>query len=392
MGATADAQLDQNQKRRRICILGAGFSHEAGLPLARDLWPEVLRRASRIPGRAEKFLVDLDAYIEYRKACYNETLTRDGVDFEDFLAFLDIEHYLGLRGRHTWSDDGNEGQVVVKTLIGEILTEKTPLPDKVPELYRRFAAGLRPDDLVLTFNYDVLLERALDSVGKPYRMFPQRLRNVTKSVGVPDWDIAEDDPLGEEVVILKMHGSIDWFERPENIVGLDPVFDNAESLGVVPLLDGSQLPDDPLRNMCRVRKIEKLYRPRILFMSTPWLLNPSSMKILYARKLADFWSWLEHKGEYNYDLAIIGFSLPHHDEYARQMLYRLVKNYQTTNWNEDVYGKKKTPLILIDRRQSEEEREKLKKAYAFVDWTKTETRLNGFDEDALDLLFNNSSA
>ena len=38
------------------------------------------------------------------------------------MAFLDVEHYLGLRkGRTTWSTDGNEGQVVVKTLIGEIL-------------------------------------------------------------------------------------------------------------------------------------------------------------------------------------------------------------------------------------------------------------------------------
>jgi hypothetical protein len=161
-------------KRFRIFILGAGFSCPAGLPLATDLWKEVLRRASGMSGRAGFFRDDLNAYIEFRRLSDGVALAPNDVDFEDFMAFLDIEHYLGLRGKDTWSRDGNESQVVVKTLIGEILTELTPASDKIPELYLKFAKLLQPTDYVLTFNYDVLLERALDVVGLSFRLYPWR--------------------------------------------------------------------------------------------------------------------------------------------------------------------------------------------------------------------------
>jgi hypothetical protein len=317
------------------------------------------------------------------------------VDFEEFLAFLDIEHYLGLRGSDTWSVDGNEAQVVVKTLIAEILAEAMPSVEAVPQLYRRFAAGLQPNDYVLTFNYDVLLERALESVGKTFRLFPQRFKNVRRG-------LAEVDTSREEVVILKLHGSIDWFDRTQyceleaafaeqgsHSRPPHPVFANATRLDVVPLVDGPRFPNDPLGHMHRVRKLEDLYRRSVLFYCTPWLLSPSSMKMLYAATLRDFWCGLGDAGTLNFGLAIVGFSLPQHDDYARQVLYRLVKNYQTTYWNEDVFGLKKRPLILIDRRQSEEEMEELRRRYAFVDWAKTRAHMAGFDENALDLLLGN---
>ena len=103
-------------------------------------------------GRAGLFLDELKAYIRFRKECDGVSLTPTEVNFEDFMAFLDVEHYFGLRGSDTWSEDGNEGQVVVKTLIGEILTERTPPIGKLPDLYIRFAELLQPDDYVLTFN------------------------------------------------------------------------------------------------------------------------------------------------------------------------------------------------------------------------------------------------
>lgn len=385
----------QSTNRYRIFVLGAGFSRAAGVPLAFELWRDVQRRARTLSGRAEQFWEDLETYIQYRKACDGVTLTRDQVDFEEFLAFLDIEHYLGLRGSDTWSVDGNEAQVVVKTLIAEILAEAMPSVEAVPQLYRRFAAGLQPNDYVLTFNYDVLLERALESVGKPFRLFPQRFKNVKP-------EFAEVDTSREEVVILKLHGSIDWFDRTQyyeleaafakqgsHSRPPHPVFANATSLDVVPLVDGPRFANDPLRHMHRVRKLEDLYRRSFLFQCTPWLLSPSSMKMLYAATLRDFWYGLGDAGTLNFGLAIIGFSLPQHDDYARQVLYRLVTNYQTTYWNEDVFGLKKRPLILIDRRQSEEEMEELRRRYAFVDWAKTQPYMAGFDENALDLLLGN---
>lgn len=384
--------MSQRTSRYRVFVLGAGFSRAAGLPLAPELWREVQRRARGLTGRAEQFRDDLETYIQYRKDCDGVTLTLDEIDFEEFLAFLDVEHYLGLRGSDTWSVDGNEAQVVVKTLIGEILAEAMPSSDAVPPLYRRFAAGLHPNDYILTFNYDVLLERALESVGKAFRLFPKRFKNVGPGG-------AEVDTSRDEVVILKLHGSIDWFDRTQyreleaafaaqgsRSRPSHPIFSNAADLDVVRLVDGPRFPNDPLREMHRVRRLEDLYRRSFLFRCTPWLLSPSSLKMLYAATLRDFWYGLGDAGTLNFGLAIVGFSLPRQDDYARQVLYRLVTNYQTAYWNDDVCGLKKSPLVLIDRRQSGDELEELRRRYAFVDWTRTRTYMDGLDENAVDLL------
>jgi hypothetical protein len=41
-----------------------------------------------------------------------------------------------------------------------------------------FAEGLQAGDRVLAFNYDILLERALEAVGKPFRLFSERLKSI----------------------------------------------------------------------------------------------------------------------------------------------------------------------------------------------------------------------
>lgn len=373
-----------------IFILGAGFSRPAGMPLGPELWREVRHRAVGTFGPASKFSQDLGTYIDYKRECDGEHLSPDNVDFEDFLAFLDVEYHLGLRGSDTWSDDGNETQVMVKTLIGQILTERMPPKGAIPELYLQFAKALRANDYVLTFNYDPLLELALEAVGQPFRLFPQRYRTVYRG------SHSVIDNSREEIVVLKLHGSIDWFDRgshrriEENSLRLGlsegpahPIFKTTEPLDVVPIVDGPRFPDDPLSEIHRVREIEKLYRNPPFFRAAPVLLPPSSAKILYARQFSDFWYGLGKAGGLNFRMAIIGYSLPHHDDYARQVIYRLVKNYQQSYWSEDVLGLRKTPLVIVDLRQPGKEQEEFLRRYAFVDWSKAKADFGGFGEASL---------
>ncbi len=387
---------DFSAQKFAIYILGAGFSKSAGLPLATELWSEVRRRALCLTGRAGFFRDDLQTYIEYRKRCDGINLTFETVDLEDFMAFLDIEFHLGLRGKETWSAQGNEAQVVVKTLIGEILTER--MPADIPEIYLRFARLLKPDDYVLTFNYDVLLERALEQIGVPYRLYPNRYK---PSDYTPNPKMMIVDDSREEVIVLKPHGSIDWFDRAEysareqyriergfETASRDLVFQYPSRFKAEPLAEGPRFRNDVLREMYRVRDIETLYQSSPLFFATPALLNPSSMKILFAEMVRDFWWGMCYAGGMNFRMAVIGFSLPSQDEYARQIIYRLVTNYQQRAWDEawDDFGHKKTPLVLVDLRCSQKEQEALRNRYAFVDWTKAITCFNGFDQHALEVL------
>ena len=377
------------KRRFRIFILGAGFSQPAGLPLGPELWAEILRRATGSVGRSRKFERDLNDYIAYRRECDGIALTPQQVDFEDFLAYLDVEHYLGLRGSDTWSADGNEGQVVVKTLIGQILAERTPTEDAIPPLYLRFASALQPFDYVMTFNYDVLLERALEAVGKPFRLFPARHRTDAGSSHILDLDT-------EEVIVLKLHGSIDWFDRTQfrqleqevrrrGLPGAPrhPVFGHEGDLRVVPVIDGPGYEGDPLSEMYRVQNLEDLYAKELLFHATPWLLSPSTAKILYAEKLREFWYGMGGAGAMNFGLAIIGYSLPPGDRYAHQILYQIVKNYQTLSWGDEVLGQRKTPLVIVNRCDSPDAQADFHRRYAFVDWSRAKTILSGFDDTAV---------
>lgn len=308
------------------------------------------------------------------------------------MRFLDVEHYLGLRGSDTWSQDGNEGTVVTKYLIGRILARQVNALDTVPELYLDFARRLQPNDTIITFNYDTLLERALEAVGKPYRLYSTRFKEVSEFSGIVDRS-------RDEVVVLKMHGSIDWFDRTdyERRLALhrsmgapeptDIIFSDEAALDLVQLVDGPRHDADPLRNIYRAKNLKRLYDKNLLFMATPRILPPSATKLLYATSLNDFWEGMGNGGYNNFGMAIIGFSLPPHDDYARQILYGLVTNYQRHNWDTDELGRKKTSLAVVDFFPDAYSEARFRERYRFVDWCRAALYGKGFDTASLDVIF-----
>ena len=160
----------------RIIFLGSGFSKPAGLPLGIELFREVRRSIALEYGKDNKMEGDLERYVDYLNKCEGMTYTADTIDYELFMGFLDVEHYLGLKGGDTWSDEGNESQLMVRRAIAKVLFELTP--DQPPELYKEFVRKLDHTDTVLTFNYDTLLESALESEGISYRLFPNRYSDI----------------------------------------------------------------------------------------------------------------------------------------------------------------------------------------------------------------------
>ena len=142
----------------RIYILGAGFSRPAGLPLATELFPAVRARIEHQHGVDTKFHRDLQNCLSYCEDCGIEGQNETSLDLELFMSYLDIEHYLELRGSDTWSQEGNETQLIIRKAIGAVIHERTPPPDKLPDVYYRFAERLSAHDTTLTFDYDLVLE------------------------------------------------------------------------------------------------------------------------------------------------------------------------------------------------------------------------------------------
>jgi hypothetical protein len=79
-------------------------------------------------------------------------------------------------------------------------------------------------------------------------------------------------------------------------------------------------------------------------------------------------------------------SLPPHDEYARQFIYRLITNYQDTRADDMWPQARKDQLIIVDFRKSEEEKERLRSTYRFVDWEKSKVLFDGFNHSLIELL------
>ena len=345
-------------------------------------------------GRAEKFRRDLADYVQFVFDCTGVKLDPDNVNFEEFLSYLDVEFHLGLRGGDTWSSEGNETQIVVKTLIGQILTERTP--KSVPQLYEDFARKLKPGDTVLTFNYDLLLERSLEKIGTPYRLFPDRFKEVFLDGGGTT-DFEKDL---SEVLILKLHGSLDWFSKESYLRGEkefrrlgapgyphDPIFNPSSGIAATPLLEGPRPVNDPLKEVYRVVDVEKLYRNPPLFLQTPLLVMPSTSKILWFDRFKDFWWGMGSLGVLNRRLTVIGFSLAPHDDYARQVLYTITKNYQKYHWGIEELGMgKKTPMLIVDFQADEKSQNAFRERYRFVDWSRAAMNFGGFNQDILGLL------
>jgi hypothetical protein len=378
---------ERERRPLAIYILGAGFSQPAGIPLATELWREVYRRAASLTGRMAQFRRDLEDFIKFKVECDGVRLTPDQVNYEEFLGYLDIEYHLELRGSDTWSEDGNEAQIVAKTLIGQVIAEKMPSKRDIPQLYLNFVRKLQPGDKILTFNYDVLLEHALEVAKVPFRLFPTRYTYLgPQGVGTLDWSSLD------EVVVAKLHGSIDWFDRrrytkhetdwkARGLAGgpKDPIFNGSPQLKITPLIDGVSHPDDPFREIYRVSDFQRFYNDPPWFLAVPKVINPSTAKIIFARQLGEFFYGLGDFGFAHYKFNIIGFSMSEHDEYARQVIYRIVKNYLTRDDLNDP-PRQKDPIRLVDYRPDESSRSQLLKRYAFLDPAKSEFLLDGFDE------------
>jgi hypothetical protein len=376
----------------RLLFLGAGFSHLAGLPLGPALFRKVRRWISDEHGSDNHVERDLKRFSNYNERCFGRLLSPDDVDCEEFLGFLDVEHYLGLKGKDTWSSEGNESQLMIRKAIGQVIRFMTP--KVIPEAYRRFAAQLNSSDYICTFNYDTLLEQALEAEGVPYRLFPQRYSEVHPMSCTVDTD------KPDELVLIKLHGSIDWFSRrgfdeleqqirnfphlyPANYRTSHPLFGCDAIVKPIPLTDGPRPEHEALLQLYRVTNVDAaLAQP--FWKCSPFILSPSTTKLFYAEPLMEFWRGLQRNGGMNLSFGIIGYSLPEYDNYAMQVLYHIARNYQHYEPDLEIEGRKKTKIRIIDFQETSDAKARFRNRYRFLDWNRTEAVFTGFNSSAAD--------
>ncbi|MBU1101431.1 MAG: SIR2 family protein [Bacteroidetes bacterium] len=373
-----------------IFVLGAGFSVPAKLPLASDLWQMILVESKKSKTRNNASYTmydnilqgDIDSFIEYQNSAISRTLkinNEDEINLEEFISYLDIEEHLRLLGSDHWSDAGNQSQILIRNYIAKIIYEqqsKMKVSDQ--KLYDQFVKLLKPNDLIVTFNYDTLIEDAFERNNIPFRYYWQKFSSVDQDgSGIIDTN-------NEDIILHKMHGSIDWISDKHFTSKSDLcIWTKArERFSPKRIIASPFQEPNELQYIYRINNLSTYFSLNEPVLESPFIISPSFNKIVYLNPLRELWRGFISNGHFSKHLVFIGFSLPQHDDYIRQPLYYLAKNFESTA----KYDNKR--ISVIDYQLELDKKENFKENYCFLDLELTDYYFDGFSSEVLNKIFN----
>ena len=207
--------------KKSVFILGAGFSKPAGMPLATELLPLLTEKLKL--DEMQEWLNSLGQRLSWLDGNDGAT-TSFKVNIEQVFhyAHFDIEvHRLRQQLEQVGRYDGpgtpwNQVESIsawlsyLEETLCDVIIEKERQADLAS--ISRWAKPIDTDDSVLTFNYDTLVERALEESGKSW-----------------NHGIGLENERGSPV--FKLHGSIDWIvaHRSLPFSKFDLLFDKANA-------------------------------------------------------------------------------------------------------------------------------------------------------------------
>lgn len=305
-------------------VFGAGASVNAGYPLASELlnglstWLNtcdpsvhwVPQARNRIVQIRETFgsLDDFEKILDKLKKHGDQRVTPTGPTTY-FQTPSDIRHDCVERFRGVDLGDpdipgqGFYPQYLRSDLIDAIreFFYQTEEPRTEPNAYDSFAERKDgPDSSVITFNYDIALERALAKAGK--------------------WDIGDGygfhflpHRLPSKMKVYKLHGSVNWFKHPTNDAPPPLIFTrDLKLLGYENLID------------------PRVGGTGIGVDNHGTLILPDLNKMFYWERFwAPLWDDAAERLRAANEVFIHGYSMPEEDVRARELLFNNIKKSAT---------------------------------------------------------------
>jgi len=379
----ADSGPELSLPNNRLFVLGAGFSKLAGLPLGHELLEEV-----RIRIRDHHRIYNWDGPLEKEIREWKELYPDNELSLESVFAYSHRKHFLQLIGADEHFSHGSRSIVFARKAIQSILIESTPID--APPPYSDFASRLTPNDTVITLNYDTLLEEVLESAEIPYSLTPEWWLDNEQAENPKRFS------KPQYVEVLKLHGSIDWYDRnyylqsrayadnnPMEVPDEDPLFGpnrtvptEALSRGKVAGVHGEEI----LSRVYRVPNHRQHFpvTPKH-YMVVPFLLPPAYDKLLGNDPIRDIWRDLHRSFETYSSITFIGYSMPKYDEYAYEAFGRLILGFQHGS-DTTYFGHRRVPVQVVTLAESPKD---LFSDWRFLKPDKTRIWTDGFSADAL---------
>jgi len=343
---------------KKVFIIGAGFSKPAGLPLTSELLPLVHQKATEkeysnsdgvIPmGQAVMLLEELRYYFPLLNVTHNNIIHgRLGrhINLEKFLSFLAAEStFLSTSDR--FNEHGSKLLAFIKQWIGEVIYERQIKHFKnIPDFYNVFIKQLC-NSLILTFNWDTLIETLLDFQNIKYRY----------QLNVEDFDERRNS-----IPLLKLHGSINWFST-------DNYYDDKENSGKFTNLG---------YGFKSIEKQEGDLRIRFNNYQSPWIVVPNYDKLIQLKEYGELWETPWRYLDDKLEIIFIGFGFRKDDFHARGFIYpKLVQGSRNGNYS----------VKVVDFAANESDRKKIKNRFKGIENCKF--WLDGFNLESLNFIFN----
>ena len=321
-------------KGMKAYVLGAGASVNAGYPLASQLLNELSTWLDRcessvhwVPGARNRLvqvretfgsLEDFEGILgkleEYGQRRVNPTAaTTYGQDFKD-IAHDCMEQAHGRSDDPSTSTRGFYPQYLRSDLISAFREYFYEIEEKRSErtVYQSFAEHLPIDSTVITFNYDLALERAFCRAGRwdvgngyGYVAFPDRPPSAT--------------------TIFKLHGSVNWFKGPMQDAPPPVIFPrDLKLLGYDDVSDPRVGPNGI--------SIDN---------EGTFILPDPKKKFFWERFWSPLWNAAASQLHQADEVFIHGYSMPDADAHARKLLFENIRKSAAVN----VYCRSKSTEI-----------------------------------------------
>lgn len=278
--------------RGRVFIIGAGVSASCGIAVANQILRESVMKLEQVHSsqadRIHKLLRYL--YPNFERGLRNYPNVEDFLNLLEMARRFNTEEFIASR---LWSKPTLDE---VKTLTLKAITDyiwDLMADKKKQQLLHDFTrTQLRKGDTIVTFNWDLTIERALEEYpGDPGFLYTYSSKGKENSFS-----------------LLKPHGSIDWFQR-KAIRSLVP----ERKLGT---LDAQ---------ICYYPRFDRGEHPKLAEVP-PLIVPPVATKEFEFKFLRRTWRFVYRAVTNATELHIIGYSLPREDQFARLVFRRAVRN------------------------------------------------------------------
>lgn len=303
-----------------VLFLGAGFSRVFGLPLMREFF-EHAKSSIYVSDSDKDFLRDLQ--LRARRGL--NMLTMDDNELEDILSFyLACENFTGRYPEDTSEDFGRLCLILAK-LYGHVSYKGRDKYWNLPVDPMRMLLGESKERKsgnklsIITTNYDITLEYMLWRLGLrcyvPFEWEPIMVDLEYKSQSESMYDSAEYET---NVLICKLHGSINWFSHPKNRNSLNVM--NKLYRGEIDedLDDEDDLssPDFNFKTVWYPEISDDSYKHD----QVPFIVPPTIFKLQPDRRIQAIWDAAGMALQKADKLIFVGYSFPESDLYIRYFL------------------------------------------------------------------------